>query len=402
MSSVLIMVCLLTFLHYVAAQMRGPIIPLYAVTHGATATGVGVVVGCHMGAAAVGSILLGRASDVWGRRPLMLGGMLVGAMTSMLLPFVEGVVGLSVVYGLAGLGVAAFTPAALSLVGEAAPPGKAGEAFAWYATAHYSAIGIGPFFGGLVAEWAGYRSTFVVSAAGIAIALLAGLAMPIRTPLPVANRLPVTFADATADLAIWAGWVVALSSMLTQGVVFTFLPLLGLARGFTPAAIGLVFLVLGLANTLARYPAGWLVDRTGRGSLYALGGVLVGSMAVMSLPHIGGHVFLLMTVGVFGAACGMAGVAVAVGLAACTTPATGGLVMGGYSTSLYLGLAIGSFALGPVMTHHGYVIGFAAGGAAGILGAVAAALLWTLRKDCRAGANTREGEDQCQMSPHRV
>ena len=27
--------------------------------------------------------------------------------------------------------------------------------------------------------------------------------------------------------------------------------------------------------------------------------------------------------------------------------------MGGYSTSLYLGLAVGSFALGPVMTHNG-------------------------------------------------
>ena len=74
--------------------------------------------------AAAGSILLGRASDVWGRRPLLLGGMAVSAATSLLLPLVEGELALMTVYGLAGLGVAAFTPGALSLVGDAAAPGR--------------------------------------------------------------------------------------------------------------------------------------------------------------------------------------------------------------------------------------------------------------------------------------
>jgi len=50
--------------------------------------------------------------------------------------------------------------------------------------------------------------------------------------------------------------------------------------------------------------------------------------------------------------------------------------MGGYSTSLYLGLALGSFGLGPVITYQGYAMGFAAGAAAGVLGAIVAALLW--------------------------
>jgi hypothetical protein len=53
--------------------------------------------------------------------------------------------------------------------------------------------------------------------------------------------------------------------------------------------------------------------------------------------------------------------------------------MGGYSTSLYLGLAIGSFALGPVISHHGYALGFAAGGAAGVAGTLVAAGLWATR-----------------------
>jgi predicted MFS family arabinose efflux permease len=58
-------------------------------------------------------------------------------------------------------------------------------------------------------------------------------------------------------------------------------------------------------------------------------------------------------------------------------PAARGLVMGGYSTALYFRLGLGSFALGPVITRHGYSVGFAVGGAAGVIGALAAAVLWS-------------------------
>ncbi|MGH7277260.1 MAG: MFS transporter, partial [Candidatus Rokuibacteriota bacterium] len=149
-------------------------------------------------------------------------------------------------------------------------------------------------------------------------------------------------------------------------------------RGLSPAAIGLVFLVLGLANTVARLPAGWLVDRTGRAAPYALGGVLAASVATALLPQVASHALLLVLVAVFGAVSGIAFVAIGVALATASTPATRGLVMGGYSTSLYLGLALGSFAVGPVITHHGYVTGFAAGGAAGVIGTVAGGLLWAV------------------------
>src|SRR5690606_35857906 len=44
----LVVVCALTFLHHVGAQMRGPVLPLYAASHGATETGVGGIVAAHM------------------------------------------------------------------------------------------------------------------------------------------------------------------------------------------------------------------------------------------------------------------------------------------------------------------------------------------------------------------
>lgn len=374
--SLLVIVCLLTFLHYAAAQMRGPLLPLYAATHGASATGVGLILGAHMMVAAVGSIPFGRASDVWGRRRFLLGGMIISVGTSLLLPLAEDPLALMAIYGFAGLGVAAFTPSALSLVGDAAAPGRAGHAFAWYSTAHYGAIGVGPYLGGLAAEWWGYRAAFVASAFGVAIALIVGLVLPIQPPAVPTSRPSATFSDIRGNAAVWAGWILSISGLLIQGVVFSFLPLLGHERGLTPAAIGFVFLVLGLANTVARLPAGWLVDRTGRPAPCAIVGVLVASVATILLPHVGGQTPLLLLVAVFGAVSGIAFVAVGVALASAATPATRGLVMGGYSTSLYLGFALGSFALGPIITQHGYAVGFAAGGAAGMVGTLAATALW--------------------------
>jgi predicted MFS family arabinose efflux permease len=175
---------------------------------------------------------------------------------------------------------------------------------------------------------------------------------------------------------VWAGWIVSVGGLTTQGVVFTFFPLLANERGLSPATIGLVFLVLGLANTLARFPAGWLVDRTGRCTPYAVGGVLIGSAVTALLPNAPDQPAVLALAAVFGVASGTAGVATGVALAGSAPPASRGIVMGGYSTALYLGLALGSFALGPVITRRGYSAGFSAGGAAGMVGALIAALLW--------------------------
>ena len=39
--AIIALVCVLTFLHYVGVQMRGPVLSLYAATHGTPPTGVG-------------------------------------------------------------------------------------------------------------------------------------------------------------------------------------------------------------------------------------------------------------------------------------------------------------------------------------------------------------------------
>ena len=282
MPSILVLVCILTFVHYTGAQMRGPILPLYAAAHGVSPTAVGLIVGAHMAVAAVASVPLGRAADMWGRRLFLLAGMVVSLATSLLLPLVEIAAALLLIYALGGLGVAAFTPSALSLVGDTA---TAGRAFAWYSTAHYGAIAIGPFLGGLTAHWWGYRPAFVAAGLVVTASLVLGLALP-GVPAGRPLRVGAGLADVWRDAQVWAGWIAAVSGMAMQGVVFAYFPLLAVERNLGPSAIGLVFLVLGVANTLARVPAGWLIDRTGRTTPYAAAGLLVGAITTALIPRV--------------------------------------------------------------------------------------------------------------------
>jgi predicted MFS family arabinose efflux permease len=308
--------------------------------------------------------------------------MLLGMFTSLLLPVVEAPLLLALVFGVAGLGVAAFTPSALSVVGDAAPPTKTAQAFGWYSTAHYGAIAIGPFLGGLVADWVGHRGTLVVSGLGIGLALVVGGS--VRVPTGAATGPGGGFAEIKNNTGVWAGWILAVSGMLVQGVVFTFLPLLAHAQGLSTGAIGTVFLVLGLANTLARWPAGWLIDRTGRRALYALGGVLAAALTTALVPLAGHFIGLVVVAAVFGAASGLGFVAITAGLALASSPTMRGFVMGGYSTAMYLGLALGSFTLGPVIAGRGYTTGFLVGASIALAGTLAAALLYSGGTACRA------------------
>jgi MFS family permease len=109
---------------------------------------------------------------------------------------------------------------------------------------------------------------------------------------------------------------------------------------------------------------------------YAIAGVVAASAGLALVPQVERFATLVALATVFGGISGIAFVAISVMLAGSATPATRGAVMGGYSTSLYLGLALGSFALGPVITHCGDAVGFAMGAIAGVISTVIAARLW--------------------------
>lgn len=373
---VLGLACLLTLLHYTGAYMRVPVLPLYATAHGATPTQVGLIMGAHMVVAAISAIPFGLASDRWGRRTLLLGGMALSALTSLSLPLASLPQGLAVIYGAAGLGVAAFTPSVMSLVGDVAAPGAMARAYAWYTTALYTGFGAGPILGGYVAQVWGHRAAFVVAGIVIAAALAAGGTLPPTRAVTARPSPLAAAADLRRNRRVWAGWMATVSGLGLWGAILTFFPLLARERGISPLEIGLVLGVQAFVNTAARVPAGWLLDRTGGRRPYVLGGLGAAALATALLPHASGRADFVLLSAVIGAAFAVTFVAVGAALSEATTPATRGLAMGGYSTAIYAGIGLAAIGLGPVMGRWGYGTGFTLAGAVGALGTLVTATLW--------------------------
>jgi MFS family permease len=367
--------CVITFVHYTGAYMRVPLLPLFATAHGASPAEVGVIVAGHMGLAALTAVPFGLASDRWGRARLLFVGTLVSALTSFALAVAPTLWALALVYTAAGLGVAAFTPSMMSLVGDAAEPGAIARAYGWYTTALYAGFGFGPILGGVVGERWGERPAFLVAGGIIILALGLAAVLVLRGPLPPCPTARGSIGAVMGNPKVLASWIVTVAGIGALGSVLTFYPLLARERGLGPAAIGLVLGVQALVNTAIRVPAGWVLDHSRARQPYVLGGILLTGLLIAMLPLAHRLEEFLLLVAALGLALGVAFVAVGTVLTEATTPATRGAAMGGYSTSLYVGFAAAAFGLGPVMGAWGYGTGYAvAGGCTAVMAVAAAAL----------------------------
>jgi len=169
-----------------------PVLPLFLRERGGSYTMVGVVVGANLVAQFLGQYPAGRLSDRVGRRPLMIGGLVVAgtAIAAFALPLSIGwLIALRFVQG---LGAAAFRPGSRAVVADLVPAQERGIAYGWLAGADLSGLIVGPALGGLLAVF-GRRTVFEVT--GLAL-LLAAMVVAFalesrRVPLAADARPPV-------------------------------------------------------------------------------------------------------------------------------------------------------------------------------------------------------------------
>jgi MFS family permease len=147
-------------------------------------TGYGVVFGSFM-------LLGGRLGDLYGRRLLLTGGMLLFALGSSLAGLAPALGWLIAGRLVQGLGAAAAVPAALALIGSLYPSGPA-RTRAFSLLAAMATIGVmsGLVIGGVVIDGLGWRWFFLFMAAP---SLLAAAAAPVVLPetQPQAIRLDI-------------------------------------------------------------------------------------------------------------------------------------------------------------------------------------------------------------------
>ncbi len=122
---------------------------------------------------AVFLVPFGKIADIHGRKKVFLYGIAIFSFASLIMTMVtstEMFIGIRV---LQGLGSAMIFGTGVAIVTSVFPPGERGKALGVYITSVYLGLSVGPFLGGMMTQYLGWRSIFFVNVPiGIATILL--------------------------------------------------------------------------------------------------------------------------------------------------------------------------------------------------------------------------------------
>lgn len=351
--------CTVTGSCYFGSYMRIPIVPLYAGAYGADAFQVGMINAAFLFMAGMVSLPLGILSDCLGRKLLILTGLAISSGSSFLLYFTTStaqMIGVSILFGIS---LAMFAPTMMSYAADVTPPTHLGRAYGWYTTALYSGMSVGPAAGGLAAEWMGFGPVFVLS--GMVTLVVFGMAylflprarhVVLRKPLRRDTR--AIFRELSRNGSLLACWLVTLGGCFALGMFVTFVPLHAHQQGLSSGQIGLTFAVQALFNALSRIPFGRITDRVARKSDLVGVGLLGLTVAMGGFGLASKPVEFGLCAVVLGISMGVAFTAVGALIPEVVSADSRGLAMGGYNTSIYLGMMLSSLGMGAVAGDIGF------------------------------------------------
>ncbi|HEX8753045.1 MAG TPA: MFS transporter [Solirubrobacterales bacterium] len=234
-----------------------PVLPRYV--HGPLHEG-NVAVGLVVGSYAITGLLLrpvsGRLADTRGRKPMVLFGAIVLAVSGLLYVPNLGIAGLVLARLLLGVGEGAVYTAGSAWIVDLAPVARRGRVLGLYGLAVWGGLSVGPLAGEAIYNAAGFHAVWLFAAAMplLGAALAARVPDPFE-PLPHAEPHPLI-----APEAVRPGIAVAMASV-GYAAVATFIVLHLEARGVGHGAT--VFAAFAAMIVIARLLAGDLPDRLG-------------------------------------------------------------------------------------------------------------------------------------------
>ena len=250
---------------YSGVGMVGPVRVLYAQSRGASLTIIGLMASAYLFSNFLFQYPVGWLADRWGRKQVMLFGLILQAILSALYIVVADPVAFVVLRFIEGIGTAALLPAARALIIDEIPAEKQGEAYGIFGAFFNAGFLLGPGIGGFLAAL-GYSAAFIgaVVFRVIAVGIVLFMVPKIRKGLTQASTTKPRFSYSLLfSLPLMAAYLIAFGDYLYLGFDQTLMPLwLHDHLGASVTLIGITYVMWAIPNVLLSAFGGQVADRT--------------------------------------------------------------------------------------------------------------------------------------------
>lgn len=345
------LVMLATFSYFISVGALQPTLPRFIEGPlGGDDVAVGVGIASFSLAAVLLRPFVGRISDTYGRRILIISGGLVVGGSSLALVWASTLPVLIVLRFVAGVGEAAFYVGCATIINDLAPDERRGEAFSYFSLALFGGLAVGPIIGETMLENFGYDSAWQIVAWTSVLASLIGLRLPDTRPTVERSKGEGKRGRIVHPAGLLPGTVLA-SAIVGLAGFSTFVPLYALQIGLDGSRLVFALssvLIFSIRLLGARIPDILGARKAGRIALITnTSGFLV--MALWATPaglFAGTALFAIGQSLVFPALMSLA-----IGNA---PPAERGAVVGTFTAFFDLAFGVGALTLGWVASHFGY------------------------------------------------
>lgn len=264
------------FLIFTGVGLVIPIMPTYMNELHINGSMVGLLVAAFSFSQLICSPIAGRLSDTWGRKKMIVSGMIIFALSEWLFGIANDPTLLFAARMLGGIGAAFIMPAVMAYTADITSDEERGKGMGYINAAITTGFIIGPGIGGYIAEF-GIRVPFY--AAGIAAAIAALITLMVLPESLTAEKRQATIAEAslTKQPNMFLQLIHSYRESYFLSLVIVFVMSFGLANyetvfglfvdhkfGFTPKDIAFIITFGSIAGAVVQVSAfGWIVNTFG-------------------------------------------------------------------------------------------------------------------------------------------
>jgi len=248
---------------------------------------------------AVFMLPFGRLGDIVGRKKIFMYGLILFTLTTLAITFSKSIGYFLIFRSLQGLSSAMIFGNSMAIITSVFPPGERGKAMGINITAVYVGLSSGPFLGGLLTEYFGWRSIFIVL---IPIGATAALL--------TFRKIRVEWAEANSEKPLldinlllsnkvfsYSNLAAMIHYSATSAIGFFLSLYLQYLKGLDARTAGFILMTQPVMMAVFSIPAGKLSDRINPGYIASIGiGITaIGIFALSFIQQSTSLVFIIST-----------------------------------------------------------------------------------------------------------